>query len=148
MVTAHTDSDQPPQKSPRLTANKPNVGNVLIIEDETPLRRALTMKLQSAGYSVSTATDGKMGLEKAVANLPDLILLDLMLPKMNGMDVLQRIRGNPSSKHIPIIILTNSSGEVSQNAALKHGAPAYFTKSDVSLNEVLRAVDFHLRDNH
>lgn len=119
--------------------------HILIVEDDIRLRVALTHKLRQEGYDVLSAADGEEGLAIAAANHPDLILLDLMMPKLNGRDMLHILRAHKWGRRIPVIVLTNDASTRSVNAALKHNAPAYFIKVDISLREIVEAVRYHLR---
>src|SRR5437899_11913589 len=101
---------------------------ILIIEDERALTDVLTYNLQRDGYEVSVAHDGQEGLRKAQTTLPDLILLDLMLPIMNGLDVCRELRAGERTKEIPIIILTAKAEETDQVVGFSLGADDYVTK--------------------
>jgi two-component system phosphate regulon response regulator PhoB len=101
---------------------------ILIIEDERQLSEVLTYNLQREGYEVSAAHDGQEGLRKAQTLLPDLILLDLMLPVMNGLDVCRELRSGDRTKEIPIIILTAKAEETDQVVGFSMGADDYVTK--------------------
>lgn len=118
---------------------------ILIVEDDARLRVALTLKLKQEGYDVQLAADGEEGLTAAAAERPDLILLDLMMPKLNGRDMLHILRSHSWGRRIPVIVLTNDSSMRSVNATLKDNAPAYFIKSDISLKEIVEAIRYHLR---
>lgn len=117
---------------------------ILVIEDDSRLRTALVRKLEQEGYAVLAAADGEEGLE-AAAEQPDLILLDLLMPKLDGREMLQQLRESDWGRRIPVIILTNDASTRSVNTALRAGAPAYFTKVDISLKEIIEAVRDHLR---
>jgi two-component system phosphate regulon response regulator PhoB len=101
---------------------------ILIVEDERQLTEVLTYNLQREGYEVSVAHDGQEGLRKAQSLLPDLILLDLMLPVMSGLDVCRELRSGDRTKEIPIIILTAKSEETDQVVGFSMGADDYVTK--------------------
>jgi two-component system, OmpR family, KDP operon response regulator KdpE len=98
---------------------------ILVIEDETPLRRVLRACLRSQDYSVLEATTGKDGLAQAAAKSPDLILLDLGLPDLDGLVVLERLRARSSA---PLIVVSGRSAEADQVKALDAGANDYVTK--------------------
>lgn len=101
---------------------------ILIVEDERQLTEVLSYNLQREGYEVSVAHDGQEGLRKAQSMLPDLILLDLMLPVMNGLDVCRELRVGERTKEIPIIILTAKAEETDQVVGFSMGADDYVTK--------------------
>ncbi|MCK5356972.1 MAG: response regulator, partial [Elusimicrobiales bacterium] len=91
---------------------------------------------EDAGYEVLTASDGQSGLDAAIAKKPDLILLDIMMPKMDGMTMLKKLRQHPNGKRVPIIILTNLSSEEKLIEANKEGVTDYFIKSDWEIEEL------------
>lgn len=98
---------------------------ILAIEDEEPVREAIVAALQSSGYRVITAADGEEGLERLLAERPDLVMLDLMLPKLHGMDVCAAIREH---SQVPIIMLTGLAAEDDRVQGLVCGADDYVTK--------------------
>lgn len=106
---------------------------ILIIEDSRLLRTTTERMLIRAGYEVITAADGEEGLRLALENKPDLVILDMMLPKLSGPEVLQRLRLNASSKSTPVIVLTSLS-ESNRQKLLSEGASLYFEKSLVNLD--------------
>jgi len=112
------------------TALPPNTGRlrVLIVEDERDLVELLTYNLQREGYETIVAHDGQEGLRKAQTHLPDLILLDIMLPGMNGTDICRAIRAGERTRDIPIIILSAKSEETDQIVGFSLGADDYVTK--------------------
>jgi DNA-binding response OmpR family regulator len=101
---------------------------ILIIEDEEDLITTLIFRLESEGYEVMTAMDGESGLDKAKRENPDLILLDLMLPKMNGYRVCLSLKGDIKFKNIPIIIFTARAEETDKKKSEEAGADAYIAK--------------------
>lgn len=101
---------------------------ILLIEDEKDLVMAVKFRLEVLGYEVSVALDGEDGLEKAKKEKPDLILLDLMLPKMNGLKICSFLKSDPEYKKIPIIIFTARAQESDKEAGMQCGADAYITK--------------------
>src|SRR6266404_4542314 len=101
---------------------------ILIIEDERALTEVLTYNLQREGYDTTVVHDGQEGLRKAQTLLPDLILLDLMLPVMGGLDVCRELRAGERTRHIPIIMLTAKAEETDQVVGFSLGADDYVTK--------------------
>ena len=101
---------------------------ILIIEDEKGLVQSLTWYFNKEGYETIVAADGAEGLRKAQALLPDLILLDLMLPGMGGLDVCRELRSGAKTKLIPIIIITARAEETDEVIGLSMGADDYVTK--------------------
>jgi CheY-like chemotaxis protein len=104
---------------------------VLLVEDSKFQRMANGRALIRAGYDVIYAADGEDGLGAAHENIPDLILLDIMLPKMSGLDVLRALKGDALLKHIPVIVLSGL-GQANEAKLLKEGAAAFLMKSDKS----------------
>ena len=113
---------------------------ILLIEHEASLQKALGDVLEQEGYKVIGVTDGEAGLKSAQAEIPDLILLDLILPKMPGFEVLKALKSDESTKDIPIIVLTNleSMGDIEK--ALELGATTYLVKASYTLEEVVSKI--------
>ncbi len=102
--------------------------SILVIDDEKDILKLLQYNLEKEGYQVSLAKTGEEGLEVAKHKLPDLIVLDLMLPGIDGLEVCKLIRGQKSTSHIPILMLTAKSTETDQIVGLELGATDYMTK--------------------
>ena len=115
---------------------------ILIIEDEEDLVKGLKINLVDEGYEVDYALNGKEGLEKAMKEKPDLILLDIMLPGMNGLDICKELRQNKMD--IPILMLTAKGEEIDKVIGLEIGADDYISKP-FSIRELLARVKAHLR---
>ena len=115
-----------------------NNKKVLVVEDEATLQKALNDVLTQEGYNVLSALDGVSGLDLALKEEPDLILLDIILPKMDGFEVLKKLKEKDSQ--IPIIILTNLSDINDIQKALDLGATTYLVKADFHLSDVLKKV--------
>ena len=107
---------------------------VLLVDDSKFLRMANERALSRAGYEVSTAADGEEALRVAHDKLPDIILLDMMLPKISGPEVLKALKGNPATMNIPVIVLTSLS-QRNDEKLLHEGAAAYFEKSTLELDK-------------
>lgn len=105
---------------------------ILLIEDSKFQRIANERALARVGYCIITAGDGEEGLRCAREHVPDLILLDLMLPKVSGLDVLRALKADVLVKHIPVIVLSGL-GQANEDRLLKEGASAFFVKSEKSL---------------
>lgn len=105
---------------------------ILLIEDSRLVRTLLEKDLTRAGYRVISDADGESGLRSAQQHLPDLILLDMLLPKIAGLDVLRALKANGNTEHIPVIVLTGLSKENAFRLK-KSGARAFFEKSDANL---------------
>lgn len=104
------------------------MSKVIIIEDEETLIKNLADKLQSEGFKVVTALDGEDGLEKIRSENPDLVILDIMLPKLDGLSICRMVRHDTSTSHIPIIMLTARGTEVDKIVGLESGADDYIVK--------------------
>jgi len=114
--------------------------SVLIVEDEGAMQRALKNKLENAGYSVLTAADGAEALENMRTGKPDLVLLDLIMPKLDGISVLREAKGDDALKGIPVIILTNLSSGDKVAEAMQLGTFDFLVKANYSLDDVLGKV--------
>lgn len=113
---------------------------ILFVEDEAALQEALGGVLKQAGYEVISALDGEIGLRLAKSEKPDLILLDLILPKFSGFEVLKILSDNGETKEIPVIVLTNMEKMEDINKAIELGAKTYLVKTDYDLEEVISKV--------
>jgi CheY-like chemotaxis protein len=107
---------------------------VLLVEDSKFLRIATERALSRAGYEVRTASDGEEALQLAQDQLPDIILLDMMLPKVSGPAVLKALKQNPATMKIPVVVLTSLS-QKNEEKLLSEGAAAYFEKSTLELDK-------------
>ncbi|MCX6737963.1 MAG: response regulator [Candidatus Parcubacteria bacterium] len=117
------------------------MSKILFIEDEVAIQKTLGESLRSKGYDVQAATDGEMGVRLAKSGKPDLILLDLILPKKHGLDVLKELREDEVTEHIPVMILTNLENVGEVEKAIELGATTYLIKANYSLNEVIEKVE-------
>lgn len=113
---------------------------LLIIEDDKHLLKALLEKFSRENLEVITATDGEKGLELSLSLRPDLILLDIVLPKMDGITVLKKIREAEGGDKMDIIILTNLSGAAKTAEAIESGVYDYLVKTDWKLSDVVDMV--------
>ena len=113
---------------------------ILVVEDEQSLLSALVAKFSKENFKVIEARDGEQGLERALAEHPDLILLDIVMPKMDGVTMLKRLRRNEWGKKVPVIMLTNLSDDKKVEEAVKFGSHDYLVKSDWSINDVVKKV--------
>ena len=115
-----------------MTATK----RVLLVEDDRFLRRACEASLRQRGFTVIAAPDGADGLRQARAEHPDLILLDLLMPQLTGIEVLRALKSDPETTSIPVLILSNSSEEQDVSEVIGLGALDYWVKADLSLKEL------------
>jgi CheY-like chemotaxis protein len=109
---------------------------VLLAEDDRILRKAGETSLKRRGFVVIPAVDGEDALAKALEHKPDLILLDVMMPKMQGYDVLARLKTEASTRDIPVIMLSNLEQESDIRRFIEGGARGYLVKSNVQLDEL------------
>jgi two-component system phosphate regulon response regulator PhoB len=121
-----------------------NQNKILIVEDEADLVRTLDYNFRQAGFNVLTATRGRDALTMAANQMPDLVLLDLMLPDIEGTEVCRRLRAEPKTKSIPIMMLTAKGDEVDRVVGFEIGADDYVTKP-FSVRELLLRVRAVLR---
>ena len=114
---------------------------VLLAEDDRFLRKAAAAMLRRQGFTVLTAEDGLEALQVAQAETPDLILLDLIMPRMQGFEVLKALKGDPHTSPIPVVILSNLGQESDSKAAHEMGARDYWVKANLALEELVRRVE-------
>lgn len=117
------------------------MSKILFIEDERHLQKTFRDLLEDEGYQMISAVNGKEGIQKAKQEHPDLILLDLILPKLHGFDVLEDLKQDQQTEDIPVIILTNLGGTDEVQKALEMGVTTYLVKSDYELEEILNKVE-------
>jgi len=118
---------------------------ILVIEDDAILSKALHEGLKEIkNIDILLARDGKEGLEKTKEYIPDVILLDILMPKMNGVEVLEKIRKNESIKDIPVFIISVVENEESIARCVKLGIKGYFIKSNYSLESIVETVKEYL----
>lgn len=116
------------------------MSTILFIEDEAAAQKTLSDVLTREGYTVISALDGDTGVKMAENKKPDLILLDLILPKLDGFEVLSQLKTSNITRDIPVIILTNLERMEDVEKALELGAKTYLTKANYSLSEVVEKV--------
>ena len=120
------------------------MNHVLVVEDEEFLIQALKDNLTAEGCVVNTAVNGDEALGQVRRRRPDIILLDLLIPKKDGFDVLEDLKANPEWKSIPVIVLSNLGGDAEIKRALTLGADDYFVKSQHPIQEVVEKVKEYL----
>lgn len=116
------------------------VRKILLAEDNPLLSKVSTSALRRGGYDVVLAVDGEDALEKAESEQPDLILLDVIMPKLQGFEVLAELRANPATAAIPVVMLSNLGQAEDVQEALRAGAVAYFIKSELKGNQLAERV--------
>ena len=113
---------------------------VLICEDDPLISRMYQTVFEFEGFEVDMARNGEEGLEKLKKNTPVMILLDIMMPKMSGIEVLEEIKADPNYKKIPVVVLTNLSGAKDAEHALELGAIKYIVKSQNKPREIVAQI--------
>lgn len=121
----------------------PDRRRVLVVDDDTEIVRAITTRLGIAGYQVLHAANGREGIEAAAADNPDVIVLDIRMPIMNGMELLDQLRRRPETKHVPVIVL--SASIVQKNRAFDLGA-RYFLEKPYDAKTLLATIQAVLEE--
>lgn len=101
---------------------------ILLVDDEVNILKVVSKRLQVSGFEVATATDGESALAQALGQPPDLIVLDVMLPKLNGLEVCARLKQDPRCRQVPVVLFTAKTEEKDRQAGFAAGADAYITK--------------------
>lgn len=117
---------------------------VMIVEDDEHISKVYEIKLSKEGYGTSLAVDGEEAVAKITRELPDLIILDLMIPKKDGFGVLEEIKKNPATAGIPVIVLSNLGQQTDQDRAIGLGANEYLVKVDYPIQDVINKVKGYL----
>lgn len=114
---------------------------VLIVDDDMTLREMYEVYLKAAGFTVVMAQDGKEGLEQAKASKPEIILLDLMMPEMNGIEVLKHLKADPTLRDIPVIVFTALIQDLEKQQAFEAGADDYVVKTELVPSGMLEKIN-------
>jgi len=120
---------------------------ILIIEDDFFVRDLYDRELTREGFAVSSAEDGPKGLLKAVEEKPDLVLLDIMLPKMSGLDVLKTLKEKEETKNVPVVLLTNLGQDSVIREGFSLGAIGYLIKAAYTPTQIIEEVKKFLKEN-
>ena len=121
------------------------MAHILVVEDDSALREALQTTLQAEGFEVSAEGNGEAGLKSVSAKKPDLILLDIVMPKMDGITMMTRLQDKPATKNIPIIFLTNLSDVETISKVVRQGVFDYLVKTEWDINELVELVKKRLK---
>lgn len=113
---------------------------ILVVEDEEPMQLVLRDVLKVEGYDVLEAKNGIEGLELALKEHPDLILLDILMPKMDGLEMLKNLRSDDWGRKVPVIVLTNLSDNEDIAKAVEEDVFEYFVKTDIRIDEVIQRI--------
>jgi len=116
------------------------VRKILLIEDDQFIRDLYERQFKLAGFEVDSAADGEIGLQKANINTYSMILLDLLLPKINGLDLLKTLKQNSQTKNIPVVILSNLANDTHLETGMRLGALAYIIKSQSTPRQVIEQI--------
>ena len=116
------------------------MAKVLIIEDDQFLSKMYLKKLGLAGFQVDCAYDGEEGLAKMKSVKPDFVIMDIMMPKLNGLDAISRAKADEEIKNIPILVLTNLANADDSSLAIEKGAAGYLIKSDFTPGEIVEKI--------
>lgn len=114
---------------------------ILVVEDEKGMRESLQEILESSGYVVVTAEDGEKAIRLVGSQKIDLVLLDIILPRKDGFEVLKELKEDEKTKEIPVVLATNLSDPKDIQKALDYGATTYLVKSNYSLGDIVAKVD-------
>lgn len=123
-------------KKPTLKKVKKRKTSLLIIEDDEVLLRALYLLFFESKYTIATANDGDTAIKMAQRLKPDIIILDLMIPKVDGFGVLKAVKANPELKDIPVVVLSNLADDSDIEKAKRLGAKYYFVKANTDLADL------------
>jgi DNA-binding response OmpR family regulator len=121
------------------------IKKVLIVEDDSFLQGLETKKLEEVGYVVVTASSGEEGLKKINEPDIDIVLLDLILPNFDGLEILKKIKGTEALKNIPVIVFSNLSEEKTIKRSMELGATDFMVKSNFTLDELVKRIDSVLK---
>ncbi len=121
----------------RFLSRNPNAPKILIVEDDSFLSKMYAKKFELDGFEVQVAVDGAEGVEKMKSFHPNLVLMDIMMPKMSGLEAMDKAKADPTLKDIPVLVLTNLSTTDDAETAVKKGAVGFLVKSDVTPSQVL-----------
>ncbi len=132
------------KKDPRFVSKAPPPKIVLVVEDEKSLSAILETRLREEGFNVLKAANGEEGLSLAIEHKPDIIVLDLLMPIMDGKSMLRKLREEPSCKNIPVIVLTNAGDiENVRDTQFYSDAIEFLIKSNVSMDQIVAKVKMH-----
>ena len=121
---------------------------IVVADDDRMFRKAAETTLRRQGYDVATASDGEEALQLIRSERPDMIVLDLIMPKLQGFDVLTILKQDALTSAIPVIVLSSLTQEQDKQEALNLGAVAYFNKTTFSLSELVKQVENTLTKGH
>lgn len=145
-AAASTAAPSPnPPAPPPAPATPAKAKILLLVEDDPLLVTMYQTKFSAEGFQVFTATDGVVGLQLAKSQQPDIIVLDIMMPKLDGIEVLRIIRQDQGLKNIPVLMLSNLSELAKQKEAMELGAKEFLVKANLTPTEVVTKIKQHLQ---
>jgi len=121
---------------------------ILVIEDDPATSRLVDYSLRHEGYQVITASNGLEGVRKALSESPDLVILDVMLPGMDGFEICHRLRSEPTTAHLPILMFSAKAQEIDKDTGIKVGADDYLTKPAAPAEIVSRVEKLLAKKKH
>lgn len=127
---------------------KTNIKKILLVEDEDSIRDLYKRQLDLEGYETDAKSNGKEGLEAANTNTYDLILLDIMLPDINGLEILKQVKQNPTTKNTPVIMLTNLGQDVTIKQGFELGAEGYLVKASYTPDQIIQEIKNVISGRH
>lgn len=147
MDTTQNKQQQPaqPNQAAQPTVQEKKGKTILIVEDDPVLLKMYTEKFTFEGFGVLNAKDGEEALSVAIKDNVDIILLDIMLPRMSGTDFLEKLRQDPKGKTLPVVALTNLAEEGEKQKALKLGVKEYIVKAMQTPEQVVEKIMKHIK---
>lgn len=145
MEPAQTPPEAP--KNPPVDEPGKHPKRILLVEDDTSLANVYVTRLQAEGFDVRHVSDGEEALANAKTYKPDLVLLDVMMPKVSGFDVLDILRNTPETANLKVVMLTALSQQSDQDRAKSLGADDYLVKSQVVISDVVERIRHHLSES-
>lgn len=133
------------QKQEETMSAQESAGKVLLIEDDLPMVKMYSTKLRKENFEVEVACDGEEGLKKAKEWSPDLVVLDLMIPKIGGMELLEQLRADSKTKNLPVIILSNLSQEQDIERSKQLEVKEFLIKVNFTPSQVVEKIKGYLR---
>lgn len=118
---------------------------ILVVEDDTDLLEIMVARIAQAGYATSKAKNGKEGLEAALTQHPDLILLDIMMPEMTGMEMLKTLRQDEWGKKAHVFMLTSMNRSEEMSEGMRYNVAKYIVKSDIKYDDLLSDIKLYLQ---
>lgn len=142
--TDEKEAQKPAEQSSQKDEKVQGRPLILLVEDDPLIVKMYQAKFINEGFQVIIAENGVKGLEMALGNKVDFIVLDIMMPRLSGIDLLEKLRDDPKGKNIPVVVLTNLTEKEEEEKALKLGAKEYLLKANLTPGEIVERVKKHL----